>query len=649
MESPKSFSQHTDYFLVTSISFMIIQEFRERRHNDFTQSLTFSSRLNMGWLIVLLCACCMFISQAHAATIRIVNLDDPGEGFNDLTAFAPVGGNTAITLGQARLKAFEHAANILAQMLISPVVIHVDARIDPLGPNILGSAGPNTVHRNFPRAQIADTWYVQALANALAGQDLDPATSDINATFSSTFSNWYFGLDGNPPAGHFDFATVVLHEIIHGLGFLPLVDVLTGEKFLGADDVFMRWLEHHGAVPADYPSMTDIQRQMASVAESQLHFVGANSQMAAGILTAGVTGTHLHMYAPNPVQPGSSISHFTNTIKPDQLMEPGIASGKAIHDLGLAQPILKDLGWTFAMEADFTTRHDVNDDGKADLVWRNMSSGEVAIWLMNGTAIGSFGFLGGVPLAWHIAGSGDIDGDGKADVIWQQTLTGTVAIWLMNGLNITSVAFPGSTSTAWQIQSVDDLNGDGKADLVWRHTGSGEAAAWLMNGPTIASVGFFGQVPMDWQVAGTGDVNGDGQGDVIWHHRTTGTVAVWLMDGLTILSAGFPGSTSTDWQIRGVGDVNGDGKADLVWRHTGSGGSAVWLMNGTALTAAGFLGGVPLAWEIADTGDSNGDGKMDIIWRNHETGTVAVWLMNGLSRLLVGFPGSTSIEWMIQN
>jgi len=207
------------------------------------------------------------MGETHAAIITIVNKDGPGEGFNDPTPFTPVGGNMATTVGQARLNAFEHAADVLAQLLVSTVVIRVDAQIDPLGPNILGSAGPNTVHRDFSNALVANTWYVQALANKLAGQDLDPNTSDINATFSSNFSNWYFGLDENPPIGQFDFATVVLHEITHGLGFLSLVDVLTGEKFLGANDVFMQWLEHHGASPSDYPSMTNIQRQAASIAD----------------------------------------------------------------------------------------------------------------------------------------------------------------------------------------------------------------------------------------------------------------------------------------------------------------------------------------------------------------------------------------------
>jgi hypothetical protein len=96
---------------------------------------------------------------------------------------------------------------------------------------------------------------------------------------------------------------------------------------------------------------------------------------------------------------------------------------------------------------------DVNNDGKADLVWHHMSSGEVAIWLMNGPTIASSGLLGGVPLAWEIAGTGDVNGDEKADIIWRNSQTGTVAVWLMNGLSVLSVGFPGSTSTDWKIQN----------------------------------------------------------------------------------------------------------------------------------------------------------------------------------------------------
>ena len=215
------------------------------------------------------------LPSSYAATITVVNLDGPGEGFNDPTPWTPTGWNPATTLGQARLNAFQHAADLLADYLLSDVEIFVDANLDPIAPpsypactptsGVLGSAGPNFVFRDFSGAPVANTWYVQALANSLRGIDLSPA-NDISATFNSNVDNqtclgstdWYYGYDANG-GGDIDFVSVVLHELTHGLGFLSLVNLNTGAKLGGPifgyfDDAYMRHLEHHGAVPPDYPS-----------------------------------------------------------------------------------------------------------------------------------------------------------------------------------------------------------------------------------------------------------------------------------------------------------------------------------------------------------------------------------------------------------
>ena len=291
---------------------------------------------------------------------------------------------------------------------------------------------------------------------------------------------------------------------------------------------------------------------------------------------------------------------------------------------------------------------DLDANGKADLVWRNNSNGNTAIWLMDGTTIAASGFPGGVPVAWQIAGIGDVNGDSKADVIWRNDASGGVAVWLMDGFTIISTGFPGSASLAFEIMGVGDVNGDGKADLVWRNMTDGSTAIWLMNGTAITASGFPGGVPVTWQIAGVGDVNGDSKADVIWRNGTSGGVAIWLMNGLSVTAVGFPGSASMAFEITGVGDVNGDGKADLVWRNMTDGSTAIWLMNGTAIAASGFPGGVPAVWQMAEARDVNGDGKADVIWRNSTSGTVAVWLMNGLTISAVGFPGSTSTDWEIQ-
>ncbi len=291
---------------------------------------------------------------------------------------------------------------------------------------------------------------------------------------------------------------------------------------------------------------------------------------------------------------------------------------------------------------------DLDANGKADLVWRNTSDGNTAIWLMNGMTIAASGFPGGVPAAWQIAGVGDVNGDGMADVIWRNSASGGVAVWLMDGLTIISTGFPGSASLAFRIMGVGDVNGDGKGDLIWRNTTDGSTAIWLMNGTAIAASGFPGGVPETWQIAGVGDVNGDNKADVIWHNGPSGGVAIWLMNGLSVAVVGFPGRASTAFEITAVGDVNGDGKSDLVWRNTTDGNTAIWLMNGTAIATSGFPGGVPAVWQMAEARDVNGDGKSDVIWRNRTSGTVAVWLMNGLTISAVGFPGSTSTDWEIQ-
>jgi thrombospondin type 3 repeat protein len=280
-----------------------------------------------------------------AAVVQINNLNVAGVGFNETTAFTPAGGNPAVTIGQARMFAMEYAANILGSYLKSSVVIQVDAQFTPLGAGILGSCGPRTVHRDFPAAPVASTWYVQAEANSHATFDLDPTKSDAVANFSTNF-NFYFGLDGNNPAGTYDFVTVALHELQHALGFLTVVDISTGTKLHGYNDVFMLNLEQHGATPAMWADMTDAQRIAAAISNPDLHWTGPNVITAAATipLIGGLHASgHVQMFAPNPLQQGSSVSHFHTNVFPNESMEPAYSG--VDHSPGLCLELLKDIGW----------------------------------------------------------------------------------------------------------------------------------------------------------------------------------------------------------------------------------------------------------------------------------------------------------------
>jgi hypothetical protein len=55
--------------------------------------------------------------------------------------------------------------------------------------------------------------------------------------------------------------------------------------------------------------------------------------------------------------------------------------------------------WTVAKTGDF------NSDGKSDILWRDTTGGNVAMWYMNGTAVLQYLGAGTVPLTWTIQGS----------------------------------------------------------------------------------------------------------------------------------------------------------------------------------------------------------------------------------------------------
>ena len=252
---------------------------------------------------------------------------------------------------------------------------------------------------------------------------------------------------------------------------------------------------------------------------------------------------------------------------------------------------------------------DLSGDGHPDLVWQHQTTGDIAAWMMNGTAAISMTLLTPNKVAdtnWKIVGVADLNGDGHADLVWQHQTTGDIAAWMMNGtaaISMTLLTPSQVADTNWKIVGVADLNGDGHADLVWQHQTTGDIAAWMMNGTAAISMTLLtpSQVAdTNWKIVGVADLNGDGHADLVWQHQTTGDIAAWMMNGTAAISMTLltPSQVAdTNWKIVGVADLNGDGPPDLVWQHQTTGDIAAWMMNGTAAISMTLL----TPGQVADT------------------------------------------------
>jgi hypothetical protein len=73
---------------------------------------------------------------------------------------------------------------------------------------------------------------------------------------------------------------------------------------------------------------------------------------------------------------------------------------------------------------------------------------------------------------------GDFNGDGRADIFWRNTSTGQDTIW-NSGNNATQRAVASVSTQAWKVVAVGDYDADGKSDLLWRSTiGAGSNTIW---------------------------------------------------------------------------------------------------------------------------------------------------------------------------
>jgi len=228
-------------------------------------------------------------------------------------------------------KDFQAAVDVWSANFASKVPVTIDASwIRSTSSSILGSARPGSYYAGFDGAPDASLWYPSALANALAGKDLDPNNPEMVIQANSSAS-WNTRNDGAPRLTEYDLQSVFLHEMGHGLGFLSTdsYDNFFGYGTIEQPTPYSAYAQlPDGSRLSDLPSPS---LELGRALTSTLVWSGA-----LGIAANG--GIKPLLYTPLRYEEGSSVSHLDEaTYKNSELnriMTPNLDAGEVFREPG---------------------------------------------------------------------------------------------------------------------------------------------------------------------------------------------------------------------------------------------------------------------------------------------------------------------------
>ena len=224
--------------------------------------------------------------------------------------------------------AVQAAIDVWSENFSSTVPVNVNVswgRASSYG--ILAAASAKNNFANFPNAPDKTLYYAAALANALAGKDIDPTNPELEITITSD-APWYYGTDGKCPPKSYDLESVILHEMGHGLGFISgnYYDQYSGYGRIDQPTPFDAYAQlPDGRRLADMPSPSI---ETGKALTSPLYWSGENAIKANN-------GIKPPLYAPSIYEPGSSISHLDERTfsqsGANSVMTPNLDSGEVFH------------------------------------------------------------------------------------------------------------------------------------------------------------------------------------------------------------------------------------------------------------------------------------------------------------------------------
>ena len=226
--------------------------------------------------------------------------------------------------------AINAAVDVWSQNFVSDVPVKVKVTWGRQSSSaILAAASPGKLHNSFKNIPDSELWYASALADAIAGEDIEPTIEEVSIRINSSNGPMlYLGTDGNCPSNKYDLVSMILHEMGHGLGFLSNADYdeLYGYGSIQQPtpfDAYAQLPDGRRLMDLDSPSL-----ELGKALTEPLVWSGANGIRANN-------GVKPLLYTPSPYEGGSSVSHldentFANSAR-DAVMSPNLKMGEVFH------------------------------------------------------------------------------------------------------------------------------------------------------------------------------------------------------------------------------------------------------------------------------------------------------------------------------
>jgi hypothetical protein len=285
--------------------------------------------------------------------------------------------------------AFQKAVDIWSALITTPITIRINAVFEPLDPDVLGST--NTGEDLYPFVGSPVSVYPTALIKFFENDEVYATTEfDMDISFNSALTDLDFGLTGAPAPMKYDFVSIVLHEIGHGLGFggtgraddtnLPCDGTtkgcfgytVDGIIYPGIYDRYVENLSNTSILTFTNPSLA----LRTLITSNNLYFDSPLIRDVNG-------GNRARLYAPSSEESGSTYSHFdenTYDNTANALMTPYFDIQEVRQSMGpLGCALMKTIGWTMsgacaaALPVELSNFQAVNKGNRNILTWTTLT------------------------------------------------------------------------------------------------------------------------------------------------------------------------------------------------------------------------------------------------------------------------------------